>query len=48
VGREENTLIYGSFETRIARGVSVALLKSSIELVAVSFICAPPSYQFIL
>jgi hypothetical protein len=30
VVREENTLIYGSFETRIARGVSVALLTLGI------------------
>jgi hypothetical protein len=48
MGRVENTLIYGSFEARIALGKSVALLNSSIEPIAVSFISLPPSYQFIL
>jgi hypothetical protein len=47
VGRGESTLIFGSFETRIALGQSVALLKSFVEPIAVSFLCPPPSYQFI-
>jgi hypothetical protein len=38
MGRGESTLIYRSFEARIALGDNVALLKSFIEPAAVSFI----------
>jgi hypothetical protein len=48
MGMGESTLIYGSFEARITLGKSVALLKSSIEPSTISFLCPPPSYQFIL
>jgi hypothetical protein len=44
VGRGESTLIFGSFETRIALGESVALLKAFVEPTAISFLCPPPSY----
>jgi hypothetical protein len=48
MGRGENTLIFGSSEARIALGKSVALVKSYVEHATISFICPPPSYQFIL
>jgi len=44
VGRGESTMIFGSFETRIALGESVALFKSFVEPTAISFLCPPPSY----
>jgi hypothetical protein len=47
VGRGKNTLIFGSFEARHALKENVTLLKSFVEPTAVSFLCPPPSYQFI-
>ncbi len=34
-------MIFGSFETRIALGESVALFKSFVEPSAISFLCPP-------
>jgi len=44
VGRGESTSIFGSFETRIALGENVALLKAFVEPIAISFLCPPPFY----
>jgi hypothetical protein len=48
MGKGENTLIFGSSKARITLGESVALVKSYVEHATISFICPPPSYQFIL